>query len=56
MSEQKANQRESSYKKQIKTLSSKLKQAEGRAEFADMSVKKLQNEVCWNKINIYPKI
>merc|ERR1712212_743483 len=31
---EKANQREKTYKEQIKTLSSKLKQAEARAEFA----------------------
>ena len=40
-----ANQREKTYKEQIKTLSSKLKQAEARAEFADKSVQKLQKEV-----------
>merc|ERR1719187_512272 len=45
VSEEKANQRESSYKVQIKTLTAKLKQAEGRAEFAEKSVQKLQKEV-----------
>ena len=45
VSEEKANQRESSYKEQIKTLMGKLKQAEARAEFAEKSVLKLQNEV-----------
>merc|ERR1711971_50288 len=35
VAEEKANQREKTYKEQIKTLSSKLKQAEARAEFAD---------------------
>ena len=45
-----ANQREKTYKEQIKTLSSKLKQAEARAEFADKSVQKLQKEV----ILLYP--
>ena len=33
------------YKEQIKTLTSKLKQAEARAEFAERSVQKLQKEV-----------
>merc|ERR1712119_21903 len=45
VSEEKANQREVSYKEQIKTLSAKLKQAEARAEFAEKSVQKLQKEV-----------
>merc|ERR1711902_190984 len=45
VSEEKANQREQSYKEQIKTLTSKLKQAEARAEFAEKSVQKLQHEV-----------
>jgi len=45
VAEEKANQREKTYKEQIKTLSSKLKQAEARAEFADKSVQKLQKEV-----------
>merc|ERR1719356_576675 len=35
--EEKANQREKSYKEQIKALTAKLKQAEARAEFADKS-------------------
>merc|ERR1712107_141807 len=43
--EEKANQREASYKDQIKTLTAKLKQAEARAEFAERSVQKLQKEV-----------
>merc|ERR1712126_559403 len=43
--EEKANQREKTYKDQIKTLSAKLKQAETRAEFAEKSVMKLQKEV-----------
>ena len=50
VAEEKANQREKTYKEQIKTLSSKLKQAEARAEFADKSVQKLQKEV----ILLYP--
>ena len=33
------------YKKQIKALTAKLKQAEARAEFADKSVQKLQKGV-----------
>merc|ERR1712012_1341298 len=45
VSEEKANQRETSYKEQIKTLTAKLKQAEARAEFAEKSVQKLQHEV-----------
>ena len=45
VSEEKANQREQSYKEQIKTLTAKLKQAEARAEFAEKSVQKLQHEV-----------
>merc|ERR1711920_1206710 len=44
VSEEKANQREESYKEQIKTLTTKLKQAEARAEFAERSVQKLQKE------------
>merc|ERR1712158_118072 len=45
VAEEKANQREKSYKENIKNLTSKLKQAEARAEFADKSVAKLQKEV-----------
>ncbi len=45
VSEEKANQREESYKEQIKSLTAKLKQAESRAEFAERSVQKLQKEV-----------
>merc|ERR1712018_146546 len=45
VSEEKANQREATYKDQIKALNSKLKQAEHRAEFAEKSVQKLQKEV-----------
>jgi len=45
VAEEKANQREQSYKEQIKTLTAKLKQAEARAEFAERSVQKLQKEV-----------
>merc|ERR1712083_922100 len=44
VAEAKANQREKTYKEQIKTLTAKLKQAEARAEFADKSVQKLQKE------------
>ena len=50
VSEEKANQRESSYKEQIKTLTVKLKQAEARAEFDERSVQKLQKEV--NKFDL----
>merc|ERR1711990_827620 len=42
VAEEKANQREKTYKEQIKPLTSKLKQAEARAEFAEKSVQKLQ--------------
>ena len=45
VAEEKANQREKTYKEQIKTLTAKLKQAEARAEFAEKSVMKLQHEV-----------
>merc|ERR1712079_521393 len=45
VSEEKANKREEDYKNQIKTLTSRLKQAEARAEFAEKSVLKLQHEV-----------
>merc|ERR1711879_1139433 len=45
VAEEKANQREKSYKENIKNLTVKLKQAEARAEFADKSVQKLQKEV-----------
>ena len=45
VSEEKANQREESYKEQIKTLTAKLKQAVARAEFAERSVQKLHREV-----------
>ena len=37
--------REASYKEQIKSLTTKLKQADSRAEFAEKSVQKLQKEV-----------
>ena len=45
VAEEKANQREKTYKEQIKNLTAKLKQAEARAEFAEKSVLKLQKEV-----------
>merc|ERR1712033_38998 len=45
VSEEKANQREETYKEQIKTLTTRMKQAEARAEFAERSVQKLQKEV-----------
>ena len=48
VSEAKSNQREKSYKEQIKSWSSKLKQAESRAEYAERSVNKLQKEVILN--------
>ena len=46
VSEDKANQRETFYKDEIKRLTGKLKQSETRAEFAERSVVKLQKEVC----------
>ena len=45
VSEDKANQRESFYKTEIKRLTIKLKQSETRSEFAERSVVKLQKEV-----------
>ena len=45
VAEEKANQREKTYKEQIKTVTAKLKQAEARAEFAEKSEQKLQKEV-----------
>merc|ERR1712027_119224 len=45
VSEDKANQRETFYKDEIKRLTGKLKQSETRAEFAEKSVIKLQKEV-----------
>merc|ERR1712107_306431 len=45
VSEDKANQRESFYKSEIKRLTTKLKQSETRSEFAEISVVKLQKEV-----------
>jgi len=40
-----ANQRVEEFKRQLKTLTVKLKEAEARAEFAEKTVKKLQKEV-----------
>jgi len=45
VSEDKANQRETYYKDEIKKMTAKLKQSETRAEFAERSVQKLQKEV-----------
>ncbi|KAH7695176.1 Tropomyosin, partial [Aphelenchoides avenae] len=45
VSEEKALQREDSYEEQIRNLTSRLKEAETRAEFAERSVQKLQKEV-----------
>ena len=53
VAEEKANQREKTYKEQIKTLSAKLKQAEARAEFAEKSVQKLQKEVGYSHFENY---
>ena len=51
VSEDKANQRETFYKDEIKRLTGKLKQSETRAEFAERSVVKLQKEVRITKIS-----
>ena len=45
VSEEKANQRVEEFKRQLKSLTLKLKEAENRAEFAEKTVKKLQKEV-----------
>lgn len=45
VSEDKANQRVEEFKRQLKTLTIKLKEAETRAENAEKNVKKLQKEV-----------
>jgi tropomyosin-1 len=45
VAEEKAKQREADYKRQIGSLSAKLKQGEARAEFAQRTVQKLQKEV-----------
>ena len=49
VSEEKANQREVSYKMEIKALHVYLNHAEARAEFAEKSVEKLQIEVIVGK-------
>jgi seryl-tRNA synthetase len=41
VAEEKAQQREEEYKRQIKQLSEKFKSAEGRAEYGEKSVQKL---------------
>lgn len=45
VSEEKANQRVEEFKREMKTLTVKLKEAENRAEQAEKSVKRLQKEV-----------
>jgi len=45
VSEEKALQREDSYEEQIRVMTTRLKEAETRAEFAERSVQKLQKEV-----------
>ncbi|WP_407809550.1 tropomyosin, partial [Staphylococcus aureus] len=45
VSEEKAQQREEAYESQIRTMTTRLKEAEARAEFAERSVQKLQKEV-----------
>jgi tropomyosin-1 len=52
VAEEKANQRETHYKEQIKTLTTKLKQAEARSEFAEKSVQKLQKEVSYFRFGL----
>ena len=62
VSEEKANQRVEEFKRQLKSLTIKLKEAENRAELAEKTVKKLQKEVdrlegmtfgFWNFSNIF---
>ena len=55
VAEEKANQREKTYKESIKTLTAKLKQAEARAEFAEKSVMKLQKEVDYLFSSLFEK-
>lgn len=45
VSEEKANQRVEEFKREMKTLTVKLKEAEQRAEHAEKHVKRLQKEV-----------
>lgn len=45
VSEEKANQRVEEFKREMKTLTVRLKEAENRAEQAEKSVKRLQKEV-----------
>ena len=45
VSEEKAQQREEAHEQQIRIMTTKLKEAEARAEFAERSVQKLQKEV-----------
>lgn len=45
VSEEKANQRVEEFKREMKVLTVKLKEAENRAENAEKSVKRLQKEV-----------
>ena len=45
VSEEKANQRVEEFKREMKTLTVKLKEAETRAEHAEKQVKRLQKEV-----------
>lgn len=45
VSEEKANQRVEEFKREMKTLTVKLKEAEQRAEHAEKQVKRLQKEV-----------
>jgi len=45
VSEEKALQREESYEEQIRLLTTRLKESETRAEFAERTAQKLQKEV-----------
>lgn len=45
VSEEKANQRVEEFKREMKTLTVRLKEAENRAESAEKQVKRLQKEV-----------
>lgn len=53
VSEEKANQRVEEFKREMKTLTIRLKEAENRAEQAEKSVKRLQKEVDRLEGNVY---
>jgi len=45
VSEEKASKKEEAFAEQLRIISAKHKEAEGRAEYAERSVQKLQKEV-----------